>query len=393
MSNFSNFISSLPVETDKTNIDKAELTFDTIKSALILKHLKVKWYKELFIITYPKRGSRAAADLDMDDPLVKECRGLIVNKNYPFNIVCKGFDMFEDTEDIPKDILENHNARITATIDGSYIRVYFNRETDKWCVATNRCIEAKKARWHSYRTFYDFFQDAIKESNSILDFSKLNQDRVYLFVMCHPENRIVRVYTKAMLYHIGTLDRTSEKWIEVQEDIGIQTPPEIKKTLFKDVVNGVDDIREHVNSLDWQFPGYVCEWTDETGKVKRAKIRNQQYEHVNSLRGDKYSMVEHYLDLRNDTIDPHLFTEFMKYFPEYSVIEDSLNMVARDVHYQYMAYYVNKNINFVQDKNMWRILAELHTRFIRTHVPTTLDIVQQHVRSMPNKDLAQLLHF
>lgn len=391
MSNFSDFISSLsqPAQpcVDDVNNDNV-LTFETIKSNLENKHLKVRWFNNLFIVTYPKRGTPAAKDLDVTDPLVRECRGLIVNKNSPFNVVCKGFNMFEDSDNIPKDILEREDGEITTTIDGSYIRVYFNVDTQKWCVATNRCIEARKARWHSYRTFYDYFQDASISNDSLLDFSRLNKEHIYLFVVCHPENRIVKIYSSAMLYHIGTFDRENE-WKEIIEDIGIPTPPEVDKSFFE----SVDKMKEHVNGLDWQFPGYVTKWVDENGQTHRAKIRNIEYEHVNGLRGSKRSAAEHYLDLRNDPDNSKRFIEFTKYYPEYSVIEDSINMVIRSVHYQYMAYYVNRTIQFVQDRTTWRLLSELHTRYIRTREATTLDIVQQYIRSMPNAELAKLLTY
>lgn len=410
MSHFSNFICSLipsvktdhepaksaesvePVELlDNSGIDKTEeLTFDTIKSELETRYgLKVKWYKDLFIITYPKQNTRASEKVDYTDPLVKECRGLIVNKNTPFDIVCKGFDMLEPTENIPNDILTRQDGKITTTIDGSYIRLYYNIDLKRWCVATNRCIEAKKARWHSYRTFFDYFQDASRSQDSLLDYSKMNTNHVYLFVVCHPENRIVRAYTSSMLYHIGTLDR-SDDWNEITGDnIGIPHPPTIEREKF----DTLQALRDHVNTLDWQSPGYVMQWTGEDGKTKRSKIRNTTYEHINDLRGDNRSSVEHYLNLRSDKDNPHRFTEFVKYFPEYSIIEDSLNMAARYVHQLYLSYYVNHTVQYIDDRICWRLLSELHTRFIRTREPTTLDIVQQYIRSMPNDELAKLLRF
>lgn len=396
MSEFSNFICSLSPpkssveEHDEKNTQ--EITFDTIKSNLEdTYNLKVKWYKDLFIITYPKRDTKASEDVDYTSPLVKQCRGLIVNKNKPFDVVCKGFDMLEPTENIPEDILTRSDGKITTTIDGSYVRVYYNSELDRWCCATNRCIEAKKARWHSYRTFFDYFQDASRSNDSLLDYSRLDKNRVYLFVVCHPENRIVRVYNSSMLYHIGTLDR-SDGWKEIEnDDIGIPHPLEVDRNFDK--FGSLQNIRDHVNTLDWQTPGYVVQWKADDGTIKRSKIRNAEYERINDLRGDNRSSVEHYLNLRADKDNPQKFIEFVKYFPECSIIEDSINMVARYVHQLYINYYVHRTVQYVQDRTTWRLLNELHTRYVRTREKTTLDIVQQYVRSMPNEELAKLLKF
>ena len=397
MSQFSKFICSLsqseqPVnpQSDDNPETTQSVSFEKIKEELETKYyLKVKWYKDLFIITYPKRKSKEAENVDYSDPLVKECRGLIVNKNSPFDVVCKGFNMLESTEDIPEDILTREDSKITSTIDGSYIRIYYNNEFKRWSVATNRCIEAKKARWHSYRTFFDYFNDASNSPDSKLDYSKLDTNRVYLFVVCHPENRIVHAYTSAMMYHIGTLDRT-DNWKEVEgDDIGIPHPSEVDKSYFE----SLEGIRDHVNKLDWQSPGYVAQWSDGNGNIVRSKIRNSEYERINELRGDNRSTVEHFLNLRSDKDHPERFTEFTKYFPEFSIIEDSINMVVRYVHQLYLSYYVNHTVQYVPDRTCWRLLSELHTRYIRTKEATTLDIVQQYVRSMPNEELAQLLKF
>jgi hypothetical protein len=194
-----------------------------------------------------------------------------------------------------------------------------------------------------------------------------------------------------MLAVLGTLDRSND-WKEVEEDdIGIPRPPEVDRTFDK--FTDLQAVRDHVNSLDWQTPGYVAQWRGEDGTIKRSKIRNANYERVNDLRGDNRSSVEHYLNLRSDKDNPERFTEFVKHFPEYSVIEDSINMVARYIHQLYMSYYVNHTTQYVPDRTSWRLLSELHTRYIRTREATTLDIVQQYVRSMPNEDLAKLLKF
>lgn len=409
MSHFSDFICSLSqsVSTDQEHNDVVvttdagpndtehtisddKLTFDMIKTELETRYsLKVKWYKDLFIITYPKRDTKVSSKVDYKDPLVKECRGLIVNRKSPFNIVCKGFNMLESTESIPDDILTRSDGKITTTIDGSYIKLYYNNDLKRWCVSTNRCIEAKKARWHSYRTFFDYFQDASRSPDSLLDYSKLNTEHVYLFVVCHPENRIVKPYTSSMLYHIGTLDRT-DGWKQVEgDDIGIPHPPEVDQEYFE----SLQATRDHVNGLEWQSPGYVAQWVGEDGSIRRSKIRNETYEHINDLRGDNRSSVEHYLNLRSDTDHPERFMEFTKYFPEYSVVEDHLNMAARYVHQLYLSYYVHHTVQYVDDRICWRLLAELHMRFIRTKESTTLDIVQQYIRSMPNDELAKLLRF
>lgn len=251
----------------------------------------------------------------------------------------------------------------------------------KWCIATNRCIDAKKARWQSYKTFYDYFQEAAQLY--LLNKNNLKTHCTYLFVLCHPENRIVVPHERVELYHVGTID--NQTFEEIEHDIGIKTPVVVDMPL-ETVSNPI-----HLEQLDWKHPGYVVVWNSSNSSKKRYKIRNPKFEYVNQLRGNSLNMTEHYLTLRAE--QPQRFIEFCKYFPEYSTIEDSLNMVARYVHGLYLNYYVNKTIEYVPDRISWRILSELHRRYIRTKEATTLDIVQNFIRSMPNAELAQLLRF
>ncbi len=397
MSEFSNFVRSLGSgNTEETT----PTSFDSIKQALEAKHLNVKWFLDTFIVTYPKNrdysGSGAGSNTndnttDYSDTLVRECRGLIVNKNHPFNVVCKGFDRFDDITSVPSDVLTLPSTQVTSTIDGTYVRLYYDTtrgdDKAKWSLATNRCIDAKKARWSSFKTFFDYFQEASNSENSILDYARLDVKHTYLFVVCHPESRVVRCYTSPMIYHIGTYDTSQPECPEIDTDIGIPKPPTLDTSSYETL----QQLSDYTNTLDWQDPGFVIRWTDATGGVHRAKVRNEKYEHVNSLRGNNPNVALHYLNLRSDTENPQKFMEFTKYFPEYGMIEDSINMLARYLHQLYMSYYVNKTIQVIPDRISWKMLSQLHTSYIRTKVPTTLDVVQTVVRSLPNEELAKLL--
>ena len=402
MSTFSSFISSLGSISSSVSSEDANspvpdtptctpVSFDTIKGALESKGLSVKWFQELFIVTYPKSRNTPNPTVDYSDPLVRECRGLIVNKNSPYNVICKGFDRFDDVTTLSQDILRHPSTQVTNIIDGTYVKLYYDTskgpEKSKWCLATNRCIDAKKARWSSFKTFFDYFQEASNSENSILDYALLDTKHTYLFVVCHPESRIVRCYTTPMIYHVGTYDTSSAGCPEIDEDINIPKPPVVDTTKYE----SLSQLVEYTNTLDWQDPGFVVKWTDDAGTPHRSKIRNSKYESVNALRGNNPNVALHYLNLRSDTENPQPFMEFTKYFPEYGMIEDSINMLARYLHQLYMSYYVNKTIQVVPDRISWKILSQLHTSYIRSRVPTTLDVVQNIVRSLPNEELAKLL--
>jgi hypothetical protein len=376
--------------------------------------LVVKSFRGLNIVSYSKRTPGEGPQPNFADPLVRECRGLIFDGD--FNVVCPGFNKFYDNNtdkcfmseteaegytpeldlNTPEfeQILAREDANVTYAIDSSLVRLYHH--DGRWRLATTRSIDASKTRWNSYRTFFQLFCEAAQSQMSPLDWKNLPQDRVYFLALIHPENRIVTPHTQAFLMHLTTFSKNSEsgEWKEdLEHDLGISRPIPFKMLSEGEEPSRMsnEEFQKAVSELDWVYPGVVVRWTDESDSVQRTKLRNPAYERVARLRGERRSMVERYLELKTDADKQSVFEEFVKYYPEYKSVEQTIENMARAIHQTYLDYHVHHTVRFVSDKRVWEIIQELHTRFLRTKEKTTLQLTRQHINSLPFPLLAELL--
>jgi hypothetical protein len=79
------------------------------------------------------------------------------------------------------------------------------------------------------------------------------------------------------------------------------------------------------------------------------------------------------------------------YFPEFKWIESQMETLAREAHRSYLEFFVNHNKQQFTHRDLWELLSELHTLFLRTREPTSLMKVRQHLKSYPLDKLARLL--
>jgi hypothetical protein len=221
---------------------------------------------------------------NMNDEFSRKCRGLIVEKDTN-NIVCmppmKSMDLHQFLGQF-----QLTNCTIEEFLDGTMINLWYYK--DEWHISTRSSIGAK-CRWYSKKHFSEMFEESNK-----LDFEKLNKNYFYSFVLQHPENRIVTIYSEPTitLVYVGqvmanneikTIDYRSEKMDEV---LGVSLP---KQFTF----NTIEELISFVEKADFQFQGLVIK-----NGIYRTKVRNPAYNYARHLRGNTKNMKYIYFDLK-----------------------------------------------------------------------------------------------
>ena len=159
-------------------------------------------------------------DADFSNPIVKECRGIILYIN-TMEVACYPFNKFGNYGEFYADKINWNKARVQEKIDGSIIKVWWHKYKKEWIVSTNGTCNAKKSHSNGFGVpFRDLFDIAAKNQN--LNFEKLDKNKTYMFELVSPYAKIVLDYPNTELYHIGTRDINSYK--ECEENIGIQKP-------------------------------------------------------------------------------------------------------------------------------------------------------------------------
>lgn len=238
------------------------------------------------------------------DPVVRECRGLVLNKN-DYSVIAKSFNRFynlgEDKE--TDDVFDWGSCVTTEKLDGSLILVYFYN--GEWRVNTRNSygdgfINDSTVTW----------KDLVF---SLLDTSKLYKEIMYTFELCSPYNKIVRLHKESKLYLLSAF----EEWDEIAEyDYG-SVNFHAKKLGLNMVqfypFTSLESVKSHIEykeKTDKTFEGFVV----RDYRNNRIKIKSSSYVALHHLRGEGNNLFSpKYLlpIVMTGEID-----EVIEYFPE-----------------------------------------------------------------------------
>lgn len=138
------------------------------------------------------------------DPIVMECRGLILSKP-DHKILCRSFDRFWNYGEDPKsDAFDITKASVDDKIDGSLCNVY--HDGARWCVSTRKMAFAEGPVPNKKKTYADIFEEAIGDEVDNA-FKEISKDLVTIFEMVSPETRVVTPYPEKQVYLLDVRNR------------------------------------------------------------------------------------------------------------------------------------------------------------------------------------------
>ena len=223
---------------------------------------------------YPFAIFNYGIDCDFSNPIVQESRGIIIDLDN-IEVVCWPFRKFGNYNESYADKIDWNTARVQDKIDGSIIKLWWNRMTGKWQFSTNGTINAGTALANqmTQETFLDVIRKADNYNEIILRLPIFNKDYTFIFELVSPETQVVVKYPKQHLYHIGTRCNISGQ--EMDSDIGIEKPKEYQLKSLDDCVNAAGELNK---SDDGQVHGVKKEgFVVVDGKWNRIKIKSPDY--------------------------------------------------------------------------------------------------------------------
>ena len=172
-------------------------------------------YKIVIKEEYPLAIFNYGIDCDFADPIVQEARGIIIDLE-TLNVVCWPFRKFGNYNESYADKIEWNTARVQDKIDGSIIKMWWNRTTGRWQFSTNGTINAETALANqmTQETFLDVIKKADNYNEIVLRLADLSKDHTFIFELVSPETQVVVKYPVSHLYHIGTRNNLSGREID-----------------------------------------------------------------------------------------------------------------------------------------------------------------------------------
>ena len=241
--------------------------------------------------------SYSQIDSPKTNPLVRMCRGLILEKdtwnivNYPFYRFYNFDEVFEERTKFNWD-----KAVATEKVDGSLLSV-FNYKS-KWYIATRSWVGGDNAVNALGMTFNDIFDKAVLPYTRQEFFETLDPNCTYIFELVSPWNMIVTPYEKAALYCIGGRNKIdfqedsfesiyNKTWSSNKFKDIIKIPKVISLSNSDGSFKGFEEMRNLANSVGEKDEGFVV--TDFSslldGSFPRVKVKNSSYLVLHHLKG------------------------------------------------------------------------------------------------------------
>lgn len=258
-------------------------------------------------------------DSDLSRQVVKECRGIILDTEDDFNIVCNPFTKFFNYGEPNAAEIDWSSARVQDKIDGSLIKVWKWKRKNMWVISTNGVINAYDVKTTSISetyidadintTFGDLFYNKFIEYSS---FASLNPDYIYMFELVSPYTQIVVKYPEVDIYHLGTRNNKTQK--EVDMGIGVKKPTSYPLHSLDAVLKAAEALN-HNGDKEINKEGFVV--VDKYWH--RVKIKSPLYLQSFYLKGNRLTFkrcLEIYMANEMD--------EYLSYFPDQREAFDTL---------------------------------------------------------------------
>jgi hypothetical protein len=223
------------------------------------------------------------------NPIVDECRGLILDKD-SLNVLSKGFNRFYNDFEIPDiEKFNFRNAIVTEKLDGTYISIWWDYRVKKWQASTRRCAYCEGSA-NGNITFKDLVNRAIGDIQEKFNTLTLPKDITYIFELVSPEARIITPYDKTEMYLLAMIER-SDGFDHSFKDVVVRFAENLLKVKTPKILNytSLEEIKKGLDELNTTDEGYVCIFENDRNitpgrrVVARLKTKNRRYFELASL--------------------------------------------------------------------------------------------------------------
>ena len=263
-------------------------------------------------------------DSDFNNPIVRECRGLILDEKN-FEVVCHPFDKFGNYGEPYCPNIDWKSCYVTEKLDGSLIKLVRIGDDILW--STNGTIDAYKAPlaeqigciaesfgdlawWAAVGTWLKAkgFPSTICVDEDVVNSwlkSIIKPGFTYMFELTSPYNKVVVTWHKTELHFIGCRDNESGQEIF----FGDHELAEVFDTPKIFPLRSVDECVAAASKLDVNAEGYVVVDKD----FNRVKIKSPTYVALHHMKNNGVLSYERGIEIvRGNELD-----EVTSYFPEF----------------------------------------------------------------------------
>ena len=317
--------------------------------------LTIKEDNHYYLLKYNQLNS------DFSNEIVKECRGLIIDRQ-TLEPIALSFKKFWEVENELADTIDWSSAKVQEKCDGSKILCFYDKYENKWQIATSGELNAYKATVSDFGlTFGDLFDKALIENSYTHEgfVSNLLPNYCYTFELVSLENRVVVRYKKPDLYFIGV--RNTETFEEMapkkyEENFGflIKTPNEYPLTTLEECI-------EATKQMSYNQEGYVV----VDNNWNRIKIKSPAWKLVSHIRGEGILTQKKILQIIEMNNKKKILQIYPEWKPYIDKIETKIRLYKHDIYNAIddLKDYVEENELYPDSKEHCKKVVEYITEY------------------------------
>jgi hypothetical protein len=350
--------------------------------------------EELAIVRYHKNDNewkvREKGHCQRDLPMVQIHRSVIYDLTTKTPLVVAPIRRIEDPSDADGDATSDSLRLHTQFWDGTMIHVFFVERLG-WMLSSRSKLYAT-CKFISDRLFSELFKEACEAIG--LDFERdLSKDRVYSYVLLHPETRRVFPVEKPTLKLVQTHSRAVSGVIAGADDIPLEWSIEMEygDDLKKSVVDSV----ESSEALSDEIPFakmIISGW-------KRYRITNNLYRKFSHYRGVYPKRETCLIDLliQEKGIHSLIVKKYMEYFVEDAEdikrLYKEMNTLFGSLHHLYIQRHIRKTIVH-ENLPHWsrKLIWDLHGIHLREKKSIQPDVVVNYMYNLRASQIGKVLN-
>ncbi len=207
---------------------------------------------------------------DFSNPLIQECRGIVLDEADDWKVVGRAFDKFFNHGEGHAAEIDWSSARVQEKLDGSLCTLYHYK--GEWHVATtgtpDACGEVHDSEWK----FADYFWETFRAEGGEVPETGFGEDLCFSFELMGPKNRIVVVHDKADLRLLSVRNRVTGEQYPPEDyapAIGIRAVRSFPLSSIDEIIASFENISpvsqegyvvvdDCFNRIKIKHPGYVA---------------------------------------------------------------------------------------------------------------------------------------
>lgn len=241
---------------------EADGTLGDLVTSYTIKSRRHGQYENLVLLKY-------GIDAPFMNPMVRECRGIVLDEADGWAVVSRAFDKFGNHGEGYVPEIDWSSARVQEKLDGSLCVMYFY--LGRWHVATTGTPDASGEVHDAGGTFADYFWRTFDDEGGIAP-SRRYENHCFAFELMGPANRVVVVHEKPWLRLLGVRNRVTGDQFMPEEYEGIVGIPAVRSfplTSLDEILASFEHISpvsqegyvvvdRHFNRVKIKHPGYVA---------------------------------------------------------------------------------------------------------------------------------------